>query len=149
MIDGVQVKPLKKIPDERGYVAHMLRCDDLEFKKFGEVYFSAVYPGVIKGWHFHTEMTLNYAVIHGMIKLVLYDNRSDSKTKGKFMELFIGDLQYVLVTIPPMIWNGFQCISTVTAIVANCSTVAYYPNEMQTMDIMHGSIDYDWDIKAR
>ena len=67
MIKGVNIIPLKKIPDERGKIMHMLRCDDPHFEKFGEIYFSVAYPGVIKGWHFHKRTTLNYAIIQGMI----------------------------------------------------------------------------------
>ena len=49
MIDGVLIKPLKKIPDERGTIMHMMRNDDPNFEKFGEIYFSTVYPGDVKG----------------------------------------------------------------------------------------------------
>jgi dTDP-4-dehydrorhamnose 3,5-epimerase len=93
------VKPLRKICDERGIIMHMLRCDDPDFEKFGEIYFSVVYPGAVKGWHLHQEMTLNYAVMSGMIKLVLYDPRDNSPTKGEVQELFIGEDNYVLVKI--------------------------------------------------
>jgi dTDP-4-dehydrorhamnose 3,5-epimerase len=122
MIEGVKVKPLKKICDERGMIMHMLRCDDPDFKQFGEIYFSCVYPGVIKGWHYHKEMTLNYAVVKGTIKLALYDDRQDSPTKGEIMEICMGDNNYVLVTIPPRVWNGFKGIGTDMSIVANCAT---------------------------
>ena len=105
MIDGVVVKPLRRIPDERGFVMHMLRADDPEFEKFGEIYFSTAYPGVIKGWHQHKEMTLNYAVVAGMIKLVLYDDREGSSTQGEIQELFIGQENYQLVKIPPKVWK--------------------------------------------
>ena len=90
MIDGVQVVPLKRIPDERGTVMHMLRATDPHFKQFGEIYFSTIYPGVIKGWHRHEVMTLNYACVSGRIKLVLYDDREDSNTRGELMEIFLG-----------------------------------------------------------
>ena len=100
MIDGVLIHPLKQIPDERGKIMHMLRSDDLHFEQFGEIYFSTVYPGVVKGWHLHTEMTLNYAVVFGMIKLVLYDDRKMSPTKGEVQVIFVGDANYVLVKIP-------------------------------------------------
>src|ERR1700738_4321499 len=78
MIDGVQVIPLKRVPDERGTVMHMLKSTDTHFRQFGEIYFSTIYRGVVKGWHRHKEMTLNYACIVGRIKLVLYDERSGS-----------------------------------------------------------------------
>ena len=69
MIDGVVVKALRRIPDERGYIMHMLRADDPDFERFGEIYFSTAYPGVIKAWHLHQEMVLNYAVVVGMVQL--------------------------------------------------------------------------------
>ncbi|GAG97290.1 unnamed protein product [marine sediment metagenome] len=97
MIEGVNLVNLKQIPDDRGKIMHMLRCDEDHFEKFGEIYFSVVYPEVIKGWHLHKKMVLNYAVPVGMIKLVLYDERDGSSTKGKLMELFIGENNYCLV----------------------------------------------------
>ncbi|MFN3468025.1 MAG: dTDP-4-dehydrorhamnose 3,5-epimerase family protein, partial [Candidatus Brocadiales bacterium] len=100
MLNGVKIIPLKQLPDERGKIMHMLRCDDPHFEKFGEIYFSVVYPGVIKGWHIHTKMTLNYAVVSGMIKLVLYDPRENSPTRGQIQEIFMGEDNYVLVKIP-------------------------------------------------
>lgn len=150
MISGVKIKPLKRIPDERGAIFHMLRVDDPDFKKFGEIYFSKVYPGVIKGWHMHKKMILNYAVVAGSIKLVLYDNRKKSKTKGELMEIILGEDNYSLVIIPPLVWNGFKGIGNNTAIVANCSSLPHDPGEIIRMDPLSNSvIDYDWDIKFR
>ena len=92
MIEDVLVVPLRQIPDERGKIMHMLRADADHFEKFGEIYFSVAYPGVIKGWHQHTRQTQNYAVISGMIKLVLYDGREESPTRKELMELFVGEV---------------------------------------------------------
>jgi len=89
MIEGVKITPLRQILDERGKVMHMLRNNDAHFQSFGEIYFSCVYPGAIKAWHLHKEMTLNYAVPHGEIKLVLYDNREESGTQGEIQEIFL------------------------------------------------------------
>ena len=147
IIKDIIVKPLKKIPDERGCIYHMLRCDDPFFEKFGEIYFSTVYPGAIKGWHLHKEMTLNYAVIQGMIKLVLYDDRENSPTKGNLMELFIGEENYCLVKIPPNIWNGFKCIGNKLAIVANCATIPHDPNEIERINPFTNKIPYNWELK--
>jgi dTDP-4-dehydrorhamnose 3,5-epimerase len=146
-IDGVIVKPLKKIPDERGCVMHMLRRDDPQFEQFGEIYFSMVYPGAVKAWHLHKKMTLNYAVILGMIKLVLYDDRAGSPTKGTLMELFTGELDYSLVHIPAGVWNGFKGIGTEPAIVANCATIPHDPDEIVRMDPASKKIPYDWSLK--
>ena len=149
MIDGVLIKPLRQIPDERGKIMQMMRADDPHFKKFGEIYFSVVNPNVIKGWHLHTKMTLNYAVVSGMIKLVLYDSREGSPTKGELQELYIGEDNYALVKIPPGIYNGFKGIGVEPAIVANCSDIPHDPEEIQRMDPFSNDIPYDWDLKHR
>jgi len=144
MIDGVKVIPLKQIPDERGKIMHMLRSDDPHFEEFGEIYFSFAHPGVVKGWHEHTKQTQNYAVIQGMIKLVLYDNRKDSSTYKEVMEVFIGEDNYQLARIPIGIINGYKAIGTKTAIVANCATLPHEPDEMLRYD-PHGSVvPYEW-----
>jgi dTDP-4-dehydrorhamnose 3,5-epimerase len=149
MIDGVLIHPLLQILDERGKIMHMLRRDDPFFEEFGEIYFSVVYPGVVKAWHLHKRMTLNYAVIAGVIKLVLYDDRKDSSTHGKLMELYVGQDDYKLIKIPPMIWNGFKGVGVTPAIVANCATEPHDPNEIIRMDPNKSSIPYDWSLKHR
>jgi dTDP-4-dehydrorhamnose 3,5-epimerase len=146
MIDGVRIHQLRKIPDERGCIMHMLRSDAPHFEGFGEIYFSAVYPGAIKAWHLHTRMALNYAVVTGMIKLALYDDREGSATRGEVMELFLGDQNYSLVQIPPLIWNGFKGYGTTMAIVANCATVAHDPDEIVRLDPTSPRIPYRWDL---
>ena len=147
MIQGVSIRPLKQIPDERGKVMHMLRRDDPWFERFGEIYFSVIYPGVIKAWHLHKIMTLNYGVVSGAIKLVLYDDRDGSPTKGELQEIFTGEGCYSLITIPPNIWNGFKGIGTKPAIVANCATEPHDPSEIVRMDPFSKKIPYNWDIK--
>ena len=124
---------------------HMLRVDDAHFERFGEIYFSVVYPGIIKGWHLHKQMTLNYAVVSGMIKLVLYDPRDNSPTKGEVQELFMGEDNYVLTRIPRGIWNGFKGIGAKPAIVANCATTPHDPDEIIRLKPFAKEIPYDWE----
>jgi dTDP-4-dehydrorhamnose 3,5-epimerase len=149
MIEGVAIRPLKVIPDERGQIMHMLRNDAPHFERFGEIYFSMVYPSVIKGWHLHKAMTLNYAVPVGKIKMVLYDDRAGSATHGQLMELFVGESNYVLVTVPPQVWNGFKGIGMIPALVANCATIPHDPEEMVRMDPFDPRIPYDWSLQHR
>jgi dTDP-4-dehydrorhamnose 3,5-epimerase len=149
MIDGVKIIPLKQIADERGKVLHMMRDDSDGFAGFGEIYFSCVYPEAIKGWHIHKRMTLNYAVPHGNIKFVLYDDRPDSLTKGEVQEIFLGPDNYCRVTVPPMIWNGFKGIGSEAAIVANCASISHDPGEIDRRDPFDPSIPYDWSIRHR
>jgi len=149
MIDGVKITLLKQIVDERGKVMHMLRSDSEVFQKFGEIYFSCVNPGVVKGWHIHKQMTLNYAVPHGNIKFVLYDSRSDSPTKGELQELFLSPDNYMLVTVPPMVWNGFKGLGNEMAIVANCATIPHDPEEIERIDSFDPSIPYNWGAEPK
>ncbi len=144
-IDGVQVVPLRRIPDERGTIFHMLRRTDPHFIEFGEIYFTSIYRDVIKGWHRHSEMTLNYACISGRIKLVLYDDRAGSPTAGRLMELFLGPDDYSLVVIPPMVWTGFKGMTDV-ALVANCATHPHDPRRTERLDPHGDVIPYDWAV---
>lgn len=147
MIDGVAVRPLRRIVDERGMVMHMLRRDDEHFRDFGEIYFSVVNPGVVKGWHLHREMTLNYCVVAGQVKLALYDARDGSPTKGEVQEVFLGESNYCLATIPPGVWNGVKGISQDPATVANCATLPHDPDEISRLSPFDPSIPYDWALK--
>ncbi len=147
MIEGVQVFPLKRIQDERGMVMHMLRADEPHFEAFGEIYFSVVYPGIIKAWHLHSRMTINYAVVEGNIKLVLYDQRKDSKTYGQLQEIIFGQITYQLVRVPPGVVNGFTSVGGQRAIVANCANIPHDPTEITRMDPFTPSIPYDWKVR--
>lgn len=147
MIEGVEIYPLKRIQDERGVVMHMLRADDLHFVKFGEIYFSVVYPGVIKGWHLHSRMTINYAVVDGNIKLVLYDSRPESRTHGEIQEIFFGQINYQLVRVPPGVVNGFTATGGERAIVVNCADIPHDPAEITRMDPFSPEIPYKWGVR--
>ncbi len=149
-IDGVCVLPLRRIPDERGTIMHMLRADDPHFLGFGEIYFSTIYKGVVKGWHRHHAMTLNYACVYGRIKLVMFDDRVNSRTRGTLMERFLGPDDYSLVQIPPGIWNGFKGMTDPHAIVANCCTQIHDPaaNGTDRLDPFDNNIPYDWRTRC-
>jgi dTDP-4-dehydrorhamnose 3,5-epimerase len=148
MIEGVKIIPLKQIVDERGKVMHMLKCTDEHFEKFGEIYFSTIHPNVIKAWHCHEKMTINYAVVSGNIKLVLYDDRQYSETWAELQEIFIGQDNYCLVSVPPLVWNGFKAIGNTDAIVANCATIPHDPNEIERLEPTNNhTIPYKWDVK--
>jgi dTDP-4-dehydrorhamnose 3,5-epimerase len=147
MIEGVQVIGLRRIPDERGTISHMLKCTDPHFQQFGEIYFSSAYRGVVKAWHRHREMTLNYACIFGGIKLALYDEREESATRGEVMELFLGADNYCLVVIPPDVWTGYKGLSDPSAIVANCCTHPHDPTRSRRIDPFQNHIPYDWNLR--
>lgn len=146
-IEGANVIPLRRIPDERGTIMHMLRADDPHFQQFGEIYFTSIYQGVVKGWHRHREMTLNYACIHGRIKLVLFDEREGSPTHGVLQEIYLGPDDHSLVQIPPGVWSGFKGMTAPFAIVANCCTHVHDPSRSDRLDPYDNHVPYDWAAK--
>jgi len=149
MIDGVKTKVLRVIPDERGRVMEILRADDEFFLKFGQVYITTTYPQAVKAWHLHKTQFDHIAVVKGMIKLVLYDPREDSPTKGKIHEFFIGIHNPLLVQVPNGIYHGWKCISEEEAIIINIPTEVYVysaPDEYR-LPPHESQIPYDWSRK--
>ena len=144
LIEGVVVQDLKRILDERGGVMHMLRADSPLFERFGEIYFSLVFPKVVKAWKRHKLMTQHFAVPVGMIKLVIFDGRKDSKSNGLVNVLEIGCDNYKLVKIPPMLCYGFQCISDEPALIANCADIPHDPGELENLAVDDQEIPYHW-----
>ena len=138
MIEGVKIKKLKVIPDERGRLMEMLRSDDELFITFGQ--------GVVKGWHYHKKQTDNMVVVKGMMKVVLYDGREGSSTKGEVNEFFMGIHNTILLQIPPFVFHGFKCTSEEEAMVINCPTETFNyedPDEFR-VDPHENDIPYDW-----
>ncbi len=149
MIDGVKVKNLKVICDERGRLMEILRSDDELFIKFGQVYMTTAYPGVVKAWHYHKHQTDNMSVVRGMMKIVLYDDREGSNTRGEVNQFFVGENNPILVSIPEMVYHGFKCISETEAMVINVPTNIFdykQPDEYR-IDPHKNTIPYDWSRK--
>ncbi len=149
MIEGVKVKKLKVIPDERGRLMEMLRADDEIFEKFGQVYMTTTFPNVVKGWHFHKKQADNIVCVHGMIKLVLYDQREDSPTFKSVSEFYIGVHNPLLVHVPIDVCHGWMCVSLEESIVINLPTEVYnydHPDEHR-IDPHDNDIPYEWERK--
>jgi dTDP-4-dehydrorhamnose 3,5-epimerase len=149
MIEDVVISERRQFVDERGKIMHFLRKDDPEFLQFGEIYFSWINPGAVKGWHNHREMTLFYVCPYGQIKVVLYDDRAESTTRGELMEVFLGPDCYRLLRIPPGVWNGFKGIAVHPSLVCDCATIPHDPAEIERADPHSGKIPYDWRRKDR
>ncbi|RKY84446.1 dTDP-4-dehydrorhamnose 3,5-epimerase [candidate division KSB1 bacterium] len=151
MINGVKIKKLKVIPDERGRLMEILRCDDEMFSKFGQVYMTTTYPRVIKGWHYHKIQDDHITAISGMIKLVIYDMREDSPTRGELNEFFIGEHNLCIVKVPKGVVHGWKCISLKEAIIINVVTEPYNYENPDEYRIPYNdkSIPYNWDIVMR
>ncbi len=126
MIDGVVQKKLRVIPDERGRLMECLRSDDELFLKFGQLYVTTTLPGIVKGWHLHHIQYDNIVCVKGMIKLVLYDGRDDSPTRGHIDEFFMGEHNPLLVRVPPEVQHGWKCVSPDEAFIVNAPTELYH-----------------------
>jgi dTDP-4-dehydrorhamnose 3,5-epimerase len=147
MIEGVKIIPKKQIIDERGKIMHMMRNDDPNFTRFGEIYFSYSHPNTVKAWHLHKKMTVNYTCVVGKVKLVLFDDRPESSTKGELQEIFLTTENYSLVSVPPQVWNGFKSIENKFSIIANCSDIPHEAEEMSRRPFDDPYFNYNWDIK--
>ncbi|CAN5311839.1 hypothetical protein BH09SUM1_BH09SUM1_14710 [soil metagenome] len=147
LIQGVKTRKLSVNCDERGRLMEMLRADDKEMDvRFGQVYMTTAYPGVTKAWHYHKLQTDHFVCISGMMKLVLYDSRETSPTKGLINQFFLGEHNALLVEIPNLVYHGFKCISEKEAMVINIVTECYdykNPDEFR-IDPHSGEIPYDW-----
>ena len=150
MISGVKIIKKSIIADDRGRIMHVLRSTDNLLKDFGELYCSTVYPKIVKGWHLHKFVTINYFVLSGSIKFVLFDNRKNSATKNQIQEIMMGDTNNVIVSVPPNVWNGFKGVGLKESYVLNIQDKPYDENEVLRLDPHDNAvINYDWKTKDR
>jgi len=149
LIDGVAVRPAKVLPDERGRLGEIMRADAPWFEKFGQVYFTTTYPGVVKAWHYHKKQTDHFYVIKGMVKIALYDRRENWPTYGVVNELYLGEHCPGLLRIPPGVMHGWMCVGRNEAYIVNVVSEMYNyadPDEFRT-DPHDNNIPYDWTRK--
>lgn len=146
LIDGVAARPSKVLPDERGRLGEIMRADDPWFEKFGQVYFTTTYPGVVKAWHYHKKQTDHFYVAKGMVKIGLYDQREGSPTHGIVNEVYMGEHCPGLLRIPPGVLHGWMCVSQVEAYIVNVVSEVYNysdPDEYR-LDPHENDIPYEW-----
>jgi dTDP-4-dehydrorhamnose 3,5-epimerase len=148
LIDGVQVKPQRLNVDERGFLMEIMRPDWDVFQKFGQVYVTSAYPGVVKAWHYHRKQWDYFTCVRGMMKVALYDSREGSPTRGVVNEFVIGERNPVLVKIPPLVYHGFKCVGTEEALIVNVPTEMYNYAEPDEYRLPPDTkeIPYDWGL---
>ena len=151
MIQGVKIKRLKPNADERGYLQEILRSDEDFFEEFGQIYVSLNYPGVVRAWHYHKKQDDFITVVKGMAKIVLYDQREDSPTKGEVDEFFVGEHNPILIRIPRLVMHGYKTIGAEACLLINLPTNCYKREEPDEHRIHphDNDIPYDWGLKER
>ncbi len=149
LIEGIRVKTAKVLSDERGRLGEILRSDDEFFEKFGQVYFTTTYPGVVKAWHWHKKQTDHFYVAKGTIKVALYDSRTESKTKGCVNQIYMGQHCPAVLKIPPGVCHGWMCVGADEAYIINLTTELYDYNQPDEFRIHphDNDIPYDWTRK--
>ena len=149
LIEGVGVRKAKVLPDERGRLGEIMRADDPWFEKFGQVYFTTTYPGVVKAWHYHRKQTDHFFVIKGMVKAVVYDRREDSPTFGVVNEVYLGEHCPALMRIPPGVLHGWMCVSETEAYIINVVSEMYDYSEPDEFRVPahDNDIPYEWARK--
>lgn len=149
MIDGVVIKPLKVVSDERGFLMEIIRADDPFFEKFGQSYMTVVYPGVVKGWHYHKVQVDHFCVVKGMAKVVLYDGREGSKSHGEVGEYFMGERNPIVLRIPCGVLHGMKGVGTEPAFLLNTPSEMYnyeHPDEYRVHP-HDNDVPYSWERK--
>lgn len=149
LIQGVQTKPLRLIPDERGFLMEMLRKDWPQFERFAQAYVTACYPGVIKAWHYHRKQTDHFVCVQGMAKVVLFDSRTDSPTQGRLNVFHVGLMNPLLIKIPPLVYHGFTAEGGDVALIVNFPTELYNYEQPDEHRVPYNdpAIPYDWGVK--
>ncbi|MFA5022233.1 MAG: dTDP-4-dehydrorhamnose 3,5-epimerase family protein [Patescibacteria group bacterium] len=129
MIDGVKIKELKVLNDDRGFLMEMVRNDDEIFEKFGQAYMTGVKRGVAKGWHYHKIQNDHFVCVWGKALVVLYDARVDSPTKGEVQEFILAAPsvlgQQLVLKIPKGVYHGFTAVDCDEARIINLPTEKY------------------------
>ena len=144
MINEVIITPLKIIAVKGGDVLHGMKCSDEGFVEFGEAYFSIAESKVIKAWKRHHRMTLNLIVPVGRIRFVIYDDRPESSTIGQFQEVTLSKQNYSRLTIPPMVWFGFQGTDDSSSMLLNIASILHQPEEAEKKDLKE--FKFDWSL---
>jgi len=134
------ITPLDIIKVNKGDVMHAMKSHDPGFSGFGEAYFSVVSYNAIKAWKRHHEMTLNLVVPVGKIRFVLFDDRKVSNTQ--FQEVIISKDNYCRLTVPPMVWIGFQGLSDNGSMLLNIADIEHNPHEVDKKNI--DQIEFNW-----
>ncbi len=150
-IHDVVVKKLVTHSDDRGYFREILREDDKLLRHFGQTAFTKTYPGVIKAFHWHKDQDDIWYVVSGMARIVLYDRRPESPTRGVTQVIYAGEDNPVTVFIPTGVAHGYQVIGGEAVTLFYHVTKAYDPKnpDEERIPFDDPEIGFDWTIKNR
>lgn len=146
IIQGVEVHPAAMLPDERGLWAAILRAADAAPRRIEQVSVLTVYPGVVRAWRRHPTRWEYFAGIGGMAKLVLYDDREGSPTRGVLNEVYLGPRQPQTVAVPPLVYIGLKGAGDQECLLVHAASEPFDP-ACPAGDVLawdDPSVPYDW-----
>jgi dTDP-4-dehydrorhamnose 3,5-epimerase len=126
LIDGVRLREVRNVPKANGHLTEIYRRDwALDDAPVDQIFQVVLVPGGISAWHAHGETIDRLFVIEGTARVVLYDAREGSPTRGLVNEFKLSALRPALVVIPPRVWHGVQNIGHEYARMLNVVDRAY------------------------
>ena len=144
MSSDILLNPLRIIETEGGDVLHAMKKMDSGYSGFGEAYFSEIKFESVKAWKRHKEMTLNFIVPNGKVRFVLFDDR-ENKT-GRLSSYILCREFHSRLTVPPMVWVGFQGLERDISTILNIADMPHNPEEVDRKNIDEIEFNWDWRI---
>lgn len=146
MIEGVIIKKLKRHPDSRGFFEELIRVTDDFFKEgFGQLSHAVRNEGVLVAWHYHPTQVDWWYVARGKLKVVLYDLRENSPTKGEIQEFLMGEgEESIVLKIPAMVAHGLKVLKG-PAELFYITSKTYSKEEEGRIPEDDPKIGFDWE----
>lgn len=150
-IDGVFAREVLHVPRDHGVITEMYRSEwDPSGLPVGHIYQSRLFPGAIGAWSCHAKTIDRLFVNQGYLKIVLYDARDESPTRGQIMELHVGDARPTFLVVPPGVWHGLQNLGPTDALMVNFPSQPYDYADPDHYRLSYDSpeIPYTWNVSA-
>ena len=126
---GVKTCDLCLFPDERGSFGEALREDWsglMEGDRIVQANMSYNYPGIIRAWHRHARGQVDYfLVLEGAVRICVYDDREDSPTAGRLIEIVASAQKPQLVRVPGVYWHGIKAVGSEPSLMIYFTTRLY------------------------
>ena len=125
-MQGIRVKPLNRLPDERGFFSEVMRRDwkDLFAKDtIVQANLSLTYPNIIRAWHRHLRGQTDYFLaLKGLTKICAFDEKTQ-----ELDEIISSALNLQVVRMPGQYWHGFKVLGDEPATLLYFTTNLYDP----------------------
>jgi dTDP-4-dehydrorhamnose 3,5-epimerase len=112
LLDGVKTFEVKNIVTANGYTTELFRPDwGVASMPVQHVIHVSLHGGIVSAWHQHRIQTDHIFVVSGALRVVLFDGRDESPTRGELNVLNVSSVRPTLLVVPPGIWHGVKNLS--------------------------------------